>query len=208
MLLQHSLLGVLALFATTVSPQDNSLAEVAKAFNNANIPRDLTLKFNPSVLLEVTLPQPSGGDITLKAGLQLPRDDTAGPPRFSIRGNAGRGPFVLAAVDPDAPSPTNTSNAQVRHLLAGNFFASSGGELHPLTNTTPAISDYRQPTPTSGLHRYVFLLFRQSPDFNDQTLVNATTPITRFNISVFADAVNLGNPIGGTFMRVAAPDAT
>jgi hypothetical protein len=53
------------------------------------------------------------------------------------------------------------------------------------------------------LPSYIFLLFKQSPEFATQTLVNSTTSVSLFNISQFASAVDLGNPIAGTFMLVA-----
>lgn len=57
-----------------------------------------------------------------------------------------------------------------------------------------------------GLHRYIFLLFKQPPGFDSQTAVTPSTPISLFNISAFGEATGLGAPIGGTFMLVA-PDA-
>ncbi|KIM44804.1 hypothetical protein M413DRAFT_25227 [Hebeloma cylindrosporum] len=186
--------------------QDVNLAEVKKAFNNAQIPGNLTLAFNPKVLLEVTFPQLSGTPITLHAGIQLPRNATAGPPHFSVLGPAKRDPFVVAAVDLDAPTPQAPTSSQIRHFLGGNFIKSPG-QSSLLSNTTPAISEFRQPTPPAGSdpHRYVFLLFRQSKDFNEQTLVTPTSPIQLFNISQFSSAVGLGEPIGGTFMLVGPP---
>ena len=50
---------------------------------------------------------------------------------------------------------------------------------------------------------YIFLLFDQSEEFNKQTLVTPSTSFEHFNISAFASAVNLGQPIGGTYMLVA-----
>ncbi|KAF8802181.1 PEBP-like protein [Phlegmacium glaucopus] len=184
--------------------KDTSLVTVKRAFDDANIPANLNLLFNPKVLLEVTFPETHGRDITLKAGIQLPRNATAGPPIFSLFGHAGPGPFVVAAVDPDAPTPQNPTSAQIRHFLGGNFFHDFPFLLR---NTTPAISNFRQPTPPAGSdpHRYVFLLFNQPDNFNDQTLVTPATPVSLFNISEFASAVGLGEPIGGTFMRVG-PD--
>ncbi|THU84051.1 PEBP-like protein [Dendrothele bispora CBS 962.96] len=198
---------VLPLF-TVAYAQDTSLRTVRQAFEAANIPEDIEINFNPSVLLEVTFPQPSGKSITLHAGVQLPRNATAGPPTFAVQGAAGRGPFVVATVDPDAPTPQDPTEAQIRHFLGSDFFA-SGGEPAPLTNRTPAISDFLQPTPPAGspAHRYIFLLFNQPAGFDRQTLVNSTTDIANFNISSFAEATRLGNPIGGTFMLVA-PDPT
>ncbi|KAJ7133003.1 PEBP-like protein [Mycena filopes] len=209
MYLSH-LASLLALALTAVA-QDTSIRTVKAAFAAADIPANLNIAFNPTALLEVTLPQPTGRPITLHAGIQLPRNgkslrrrtDTAGPPTFHVVGNVGKGPFVVAAVDPDAPTPQAPTSAQIRHFLGGNFFNHDG----LLTNTTPAISEFRQPTPPAGsdAHRYTFLLFHQSDEFATQTLVNATTPVSLFNISQFAAAVDLGNPIAGTFMLVA-PD--
>ncbi|KAJ7863963.1 PEBP-like protein [Mycena olivaceomarginata] len=174
--------------------QDISIRAVKRAFNAANIPNDLDIVFRPTALLEVSLPQAAGAPITLHAGIQVPRNDV------------GHGPFVVATVDPDAPTPQAPTEAQIRHFLGGNFF-NEGGRL---VNSTPAVSEFLQPTPPAGsdAHRYIFLLFDQSPQFARQTLVNATTSVALFNINQFASAVDLGNPLAGTFMLVAPePDA-
>ncbi|KAF7378126.1 hypothetical protein MSAN_00236900 [Mycena sanguinolenta] len=186
--------------------QDIFIPAVKKAFDDADIPEDIEIVFNPTALLEVSLPQTVGPPIILHAGIHVPRNDTAGPPTFHVVGNVGHGPFVVATVDPDAPTPADPTEAQVRHFLGGNFFNENG----LLVNVTPAVSEFRQPTPPAGspAHRYTFLLFNQSPEFNSQTLVNASTIVTNFNISQFASAVDLGNPIAGTFMLVAPDPAT
>jgi len=56
--------------------------------------------------------------------------------------------------------------------------------------------------------RYVFLLFEQSDAFNNQTWVTHTTPAAFFNISTFAAAARLGQPIGGTYMLVGPDPST
>ncbi|KAK0464777.1 PEBP-like protein [Desarmillaria tabescens] len=200
------LFGLLTQIAVS---QDTSLGRVKEAFDAADIPQDIALPFNPSFLLEVSLPQATGPAIVLRAGVQLPRNATVGPPSFALVGrNVGNGPFVIATVDPDAPTPQDPNIAQVRHFLGGNFVSkhSIAGPT-PLTNTTAAVSNWLQPTPPAGsdAHRYIFLVFEQPQDFNDQVLVDANTPVTSFNISEFGEAVGLRNPIAGTFMLVA-PD--
>lgn len=55
------------------------------------------------------------------------------------------------------------------------------------------------------VYRYVFLLFPQPAGFDNQTLVTANTSISNFNISAFAEALELGNPLGGSFILVG-PD--
>jgi len=202
-----SLVSILSLALASLA-QDTSLKAVKAAFDATNLPAEIFITFDPTVLLEVTFPE-TGAPITLHAGENVPRNDTVGPPTFRVVGDAGNGPFVVAAVDPDAPTPQDPTSAQIRHFLGGNFFAKKLETGSLLVNVTPAISEFRQPTPPAGsdAHRYTFLLFKQPLGFNQQTLVTPATPISLFNISAFAEAVGLGNPIGGTFMRVA-PDPT
>ncbi|GLB35547.1 putative phosphatidylethanolamine-binding protein [Lyophyllum shimeji] len=154
-----SRLAFLLPLAALVTGQDTSLRTVRQAFQAANIPEDLSITFNPSVLLEVTFPEATGRAITLHAGVQLPRNATAGPPTFSVVGDAGNGPFVVAAVDPDAPTPQAPTSAQIRHFLGPNFFArnsDSTNAARPLVNATAAISPFLQPTPPAGsdAHRF------------------------------------------------------
>ncbi|KAK0201567.1 PEBP-like protein [Desarmillaria ectypa] len=199
----------LSLLTQLVVSQDTDLVKVKEAFDAANISEDIALPFDPSFLLEVSLPQTTGSAIVLRAGVQLPRNATVGPPSFALVGhNVGNGPFVVATVDPDAPTPQNPNISQVRHFLGGNFVSKHyiAGPT-TLTNTTAAVSEWLQPTPPAGsdAHRYIFLVFKQPKDFNNQVLVDATTPVISFNISEFGEAVGLGSPIAGTFMLVA-PD--
>ncbi|KAJ8518267.1 hypothetical protein ONZ45_g4626 [Pleurotus djamor] len=198
-------------FLAVVWAQDSSLRQVKQAFQAANIPRDLSITFNPTVFLDVSLPQPSGPVITLRAGTQLPRDATAGPPSFSLRGVSPRGPFVIAMVDPDAPTPAEPVYAQIRHFLGGNFVIDGRERFagpHQLYNSSAAITEFRQSNPPAGspAHRYVYLVFKQPPGFNEQVLVTPETSIGLFNISGFAEEAGLGKPIGGTYILVA-PDS-
>ena len=59
--------------------------------------------------------------------------------------------FVLIMVDPDAPTPQNTSLSQIRHLLAGSLRPNGSlAQGAVLVNSTPAVSDYIQPSPPPG----------------------------------------------------------
>jgi hypothetical protein len=106
-------------------------------------------------------------------------------------------------VDPDA----SLNLAQIRHFLGGDFYLESGHwKVHALVNRTPAISEFIAPQPPagSGLHRYVFLLFKEPPSFKYQTLINSSSSPLHFNLSAFAEATGLGAPLGGTFFRTGA----
>ncbi|KAH6911717.1 PEBP-like protein [Coprinopsis sp. MPI-PUGE-AT-0042] len=195
----------LAFFSLAASVDEaKGVKDVTKAFNDADIPVDLGIKFRPSALLTVALPQSSGRPVMVKTGSQLPRNVTVGPPSFIIAGLRYTGPFVIVCVDPDAPTPQEPTVAQVRHQLAGNFYSSG----HVLQNKTGAVTEWLQPSPPSysSAHRYVFLLYKQPRGFNAQTIVTPETSLINFNISSFASVVGLGDPLAGTFM-IVAPDA-
>jgi len=204
-------------FLSYTSAQDTSLATVKAAFDSANIPTDASVTFDPQTLLEVSFVQPSGTPpVNVTAGNMVAQNATAFPPVF---GDSFANPsttasqfadtkFVLAMFDLDAPTPQNRTLSQIRHFLGADFTLNqtSGGGL-VFTNSSPALSEYVQPGPPPGSdpHRYVFLLFTQPTTFTPagaRTLVNSTRPITNFNISDFAAKVGLGNPIGGSFMKV------
>jgi phosphatidylethanolamine-binding protein len=75
---------------------------------------------------------------------------TAGPPAYNIRG-AGKGPFVVIAVDPDAPTPQAPTLSQIRHFVGGNFYETGPSAVcRALTNSTPAVSEWIQPGPPAG----------------------------------------------------------
>ena len=67
---------------------------------------------------------------------------------------AQTGPYVIAMIDPDSPTPQNPYYVQVRHYLGGGWVQNDGV---PLTTPTKAVTDWFQPTPQAGsdAHRYV-----------------------------------------------------
>ncbi|EIN14352.1 hypothetical protein PUNSTDRAFT_49173 [Punctularia strigosozonata HHB-11173 SS5] len=102
-------------------------------------------------------------------------------------------------VDPDAPTPQEPTNAQIRHFVGGGFILagqpSKAGT--PLVNITPALSEYRQPSPpnTSDPHINTFLLFKQPPNFPQSlAAANLTSDVTLFNITAFAEKLGLEIP--------------
>ncbi|THU91469.1 hypothetical protein K435DRAFT_863387 [Dendrothele bispora CBS 962.96] len=105
--------------------QENCLSDVKSAFDEANIPADIDINFDPTALLEVSF-------LNLMAAISSDTVDAAGP-----------GPFVIAAVDPDAPNPQQPAIAQVRHFLGSGITQETGGTL---VNSTAAISEFMRPT--------------------------------------------------------------
>ncbi|KAK7034620.1 hypothetical protein VNI00_012261 [Paramarasmius palmivorus] len=179
----------------------SDLSGITSLFQEKQLVPDVFPSFKPSALLDVVYTDPSTKNpINVTAGGTLSVQQTANVPQFFLRG-AENIPYVIAMIDPDAPTPQNTSLAQVRHILGGNFQLSENGELK---NTTAALSDYLAPMPPPGSdpHRYTVVVYKQpSPDFDciAGDFVNGSTPIIGFNLTGFAEKVGLGEPIAGMF---------
>ncbi|KAI0642220.1 phosphatidylethanolamine-binding protein, partial [Trametes meyenii] len=188
---------------------------VARSFADAKIVPDVLDSFDPTGLLNVVYADNStGAPVNLTSpGTHLTRQQTARRPQIFLTTNQttfAEQTFVLAMIDPDAPTPQNTSLGQVRHFLAGGLQANGSlAEGAALVNNTPALSDYISPAPPAGSdpHRYILLLFVQPSSFSAtaSNLVNASTPILNFNLSRFVAETGLEGPIAGTYF-LTGPD--
>ncbi|KAI9000865.1 phosphatidylethanolamine-binding protein [Trametes punicea] len=200
-----------------VSAQNSTnftVADVAQAFETAKIVPDVLPSFNPTAILNVVFTDnTTGTTVTVTPGANLTREQNALRPQVFLTTNdssLAHQTFVLAMVDPDAPTPQNPTEAQIRHLLAPGLQANGSlPSAAALVNNTPAISDYLRPTPPAGSdpHRYTLLLFVQPSNFSSVALnfLNTSTP-ANFNITLFAQEVGLGSPIAGNFF-LTGPDA-
>ncbi|XP_013195712.2 protein D2-like [Amyelois transitella] len=106
--------------------------------------------------------------------------------------------YTLAMVDPDAPSRENPKFREWHHWLVGNILANNleKGEV---------LSDYigSGPPKGTGLHRYVYLLYKQPEKCNFSKIPklpnNSGDKRGKFSISKFAQQFKLGVPIAGNF---------
>ncbi|CCO35205.1 OV-16 antigen OS=Onchocerca volvulus GN=OV16 PE=2 SV=2 [Rhizoctonia solani AG-1 IB] len=192
-----------------------TLAEVKKTFYSEGVVPDVLPSFNPTSFIYLTFTGDLSDGTSSKVVLpntSFVRNDTLIPPEISVQGLKG-GPYVVAIVDPDAPSRATPTVSQIRHLLAANFTVSNTRSKYVpqsfvLKNSTAAVNDYRPPTPPvgSGPHRYVALLYSQPKNF-DVSFLNVSD-IRLFNISSFAARTGLGEPLAGTFLTVEQKNTT
>jgi phosphatidylethanolamine-binding protein len=126
-------------------------------------------------------------------------------------------------VDPDAPTPENTSLSQILHWLQPGLTlqASSGSQAaipYVLQASTPAVAPYARPMPPpySRAHRYIQYLWAQPADFSIPPAFSGFSGENRtnFNISEFAAAAGLGSPLYANYFLCSngtgaiAPNAT
>uniref|UniRef100_A0A1A8N5R4 Phosphatidylethanolamine-binding protein 4 n=1 Tax=Nothobranchius pienaari TaxID=704102 RepID=A0A1A8N5R4_9TELE len=101
--------------------------------------------------------------------------------------------YILAMVDPDAPSRTKSSGYW-RHWLVVNVKGNAlrKGEIQGTT-----LTDYRQPTPpqNSGFHRYQFMLFKQPPDTPVSLTDQEKSSRGKWDLQAFITRFGLGEPV-------------
>ncbi|KAF6762180.1 phosphatidylethanolamine-binding protein [Ephemerocybe angulata] len=193
------------------------LGNVTRAFPNYNVVPDVVSEFNPSAYVNMMFTDAqTGRSVTPGSGQELTMTQTEHAPEFSLLAMNGTsdprafGPLVLILVDPDAPTPQNTSYASIIHFLGGNFTLGPSGTM--LTNGTEAFWRYWYPLPEAGSdpHRYVLLVYPQPSNF-DLEVANFFASAddsppwgvrSRFNVSSFANQLHLGEPIAGNFFLV------
>lgn len=110
---------------------------------------------------------------------------------------------TLLMVDPDAPSRADPTYREILHWAVINI---PGNKL----NLGHSMAEYigSGPPEGSGLHRYVFLLYRQSKKIDDAQHIDKRSREGRISFSArqFAEKHGLGKPIGANFYQAQYDD--
>ncbi|KAJ0977023.1 hypothetical protein J5N97_012497 [Dioscorea zingiberensis] len=112
-------------------------------------------------------------------------------PRVEIGGYDMRKLYTLVMVDPDAPSPSNPTHREYLHWLVTDIPESTNARFGN------EIVSYENPRPTAGIHRIVFVLFRQDV----RQTIYAPGWRQNFNTRDFAALYNLGLPVAAMFFN-------
>lgn len=113
--------------------------------------------------------------------------------------------YTLCMTDPDAPTRAEPTLREVKHWLVVNIPGTDIGK-----GTT--IAEYRGSGPPqgSGMHRYVFLVYRQSDQLDVGGEVFSSRSMRKgrlqFRIRDFAVKYGLGQPIAGNFYQAQFDD--
>ncbi|XP_050544055.1 phosphatidylethanolamine-binding protein homolog F40A3.3-like isoform X2 [Daktulosphaira vitifoliae] len=112
--------------------------------------------------------------------------------------------YTLCMTDPDAPSRKEHTYREWHHWLVGNI---PGTEI----SKGETLSEYvgSGPPPNTGLHRYVFLVYKQPSKltFDEPRLTNKSAlNREKFSIHKFAKKYTLGSPIAGNFYQAQFDD--
>ncbi|XP_017610417.1 CEN-like protein 1 [Gossypium arboreum] len=112
-------------------------------------------------------------------------------PRVEIGGNDMRDAYTLIMTDPDAPSPSGPFLREHLHWMVtdvpGTTDVSFGREL----------ISYEAPNPAVGIHRYVFILFKQ----RGRRTVKSPSSRDYFNTRRFSAENGLGLPVAAVYFN-------
>ncbi|KAG0267014.1 hypothetical protein BG011_009762 [Mortierella polycephala] len=113
-------------------------------------------------------------DVALGNTLAVP--ETQNPPQVSFQADSPNDKYTLIMTDPDAPSRKEPSMREYRHWVVSNIFGTSDFQPAAVSQGTE-LTEYMGPAPPkgSGPHRYVFLLYKQTPSSNVSAL---SSPLT------------------------------
>ncbi|KAJ8460161.1 hypothetical protein OPV22_033087 [Ensete ventricosum] len=122
-------------------------------------------------------------------GREFKPSQVANQPNVEIGGHDLRTFYTLVMVDPDAPSPSNPTLKEYLHWMMTDIPGTTGSNFGQETMC------YESPRPSSGIHRLVFVLFRQM----GRGTVYAPMWRQNFCTREFAELYNLGSPVAAVY---------
>jgi hypothetical protein len=174
------------------------LSSMAQALQTHEVIPDVVDKV-PAGVLNVTYPN----NLAVEIGKVLTPTQVKDQP--AIQWDAETNAFyTLCMTDPDAPSRQNPKFREWHHWLVGNIPGSDISKGDTLSQYVGS-----GPPQGTGLHRYVFLLYKQPSKltFDEKRLTNRSGDNRgKFSIKNFAAKYNLGNPIAGNMYQAEYDD--
>ncbi|KAJ0973038.1 hypothetical protein J5N97_020997 [Dioscorea zingiberensis] len=127
----------------------------------------------------------------LTNGSELRPSAVVNEPKVEIGGSDLRRLYTLVMLDPDAPSPSNPTGREYLHWLVTDIPESTDSRFGN------EVVSYESPRPTAGIHRLVFVLFRQ----DIRQTIYAPGWRQNFNTRDFAALYNLGSPVAALYFN-------
>ncbi|XP_051129022.1 protein HEADING DATE 3A-like [Andrographis paniculata] len=123
------------------------------------------------------------------SGASFRPSQVAAAPRVEIGGEDFRTFYTLVMVDADSPTPADPYFRAYLHWLVTDIPGSTGASYGN------EIVSYEGPQPSMGIHRLVFVLFRQ----NGRITVRSPRWRQGFSVREFSQLHNLGNPVAAIY---------
>ncbi|OVA05994.1 Phosphatidylethanolamine-binding protein PEBP [Macleaya cordata] len=155
---------------------------------------DVIDPFSPTVKMAVTY-----CDKRVCNGQELSPSLLTTKPRVEVQGGDMRSFFTLVMTDPDVPGPSDPYLREHLHWIVSD-----------IPGTTDAmfgkeVISYEIPRPYIGIHRYVFVLFKQKS--RQSTVVTPPSSRDHFNVRKFAEENELDLAVAAVFFNAQRESA-
>lgn len=144
----------------------------------------------------------SGVEVNL--GNELAPTEVKDEPSHISWSHDGESFYTLAMVDPDAPSRADPARGQCLHWLVVNIPSNKISEGKTMVEYIGS-----GPPEGTGLHRYIFLLFKQQGKLEPEEAVTGKTSLAGrldFSIRDYAKKYNLGQPVAANYYQAQYDD--
>ncbi|KAK4280381.1 hypothetical protein QN277_012011 [Acacia crassicarpa] len=144
--------------------------------------------FTPSVTMNVLY---NNSSRPFRPGQELLPQAVISKPRVEIGGDDLRTFYTLIMTDPDAPSPSDPYLREHLHWMVT--------DIPGTTDVTYGreVVGYENPRPMVGIHRYVFVLFKQ----RGRQTVRPPASRDNFNTRTFSFENGLGLPVAAVYFN-------
>ncbi|MQM19910.1 hypothetical protein Taro_052922 [Colocasia esculenta] len=116
--------------------------------------------------------------------------------------------YTLVLVDPDSPSPSNPTRREYLHWLVTDINPASTGSGSGVSNllhtSGQELVSYEPPQPSAGIHRLVFVLFRQA----GRLAVRPPEWRANFNTRAFLEYNSLSSPVAVMYYNCQRENGT
>ncbi|KAI4310549.1 hypothetical protein MLD38_035520 [Melastoma candidum] len=113
-------------------------------------------------------------------------------PRVEIQGGDMRSFFTLVMTDPDVPGPSDPYLREHLHWIVTNIPGTTDSTFGR------EIVNYEMPRPNIGIHRFVFVLFKQK---RRQEIMNLPSSRDHFRTRDFAIENDLDTPVAAVYFN-------
>ncbi|KAL8136820.1 hypothetical protein V2J09_002821 [Rumex salicifolius] len=146
--------------------------------------------FTPTVKMTVTY---NSSNKQVYNGHELFPSHVSFKPKVEVLGGDMRSFFTLVMTDPDVPGPSDPYLKEHLHWMVT--------DIPGTTDSTfgKEVMGYEVPRPNIGIHRFVFILFRQKR--RQGILMAPPTSRDCFNTRKFADDNDLGLPVAAVYFN-------
>ncbi|XP_054726080.1 phosphatidylethanolamine-binding protein homolog F40A3.3-like [Anastrepha obliqua] len=152
----------------------------------------------PKALLEVNYPSGVKADL----GKELTPTQVKDQPTVTWKAESDA-LYTLVMVDPDAPSRAEPTYREILHWLVINIPANKVAEGQTVAEYVGS-----GPPEGTGLHRYIFLVFKQPAKIDTTKFISKTSREGRLKVKTrdYIAKYNLGEPVAGNFYQAQYDD--